>query len=255
MTGLHWLAEGSQTAGSSDGVELRLPASVHPHLGAFEVRHGQVFFSRHPSIPTPLEGERSDGGALRMDDSEDPDFLRVGEVTLVVIERAGRLGLRVWDNARLERTSFRGRFWFPVDQTLSIQARFDAAPGGQRILIPNQIGDLTEEPLLGRATFTLAGQTASLQAVPTGDGNLWFLFSDATNGETTYPAGRFLVAEPAKAGLTVLDFNRAYNPPCAFTPYATCPLPPQGNQLPVRVEAGERYGEDESRSHAPDSKT
>jgi len=241
LAGLHWLAEGSQTAGSSAGVELRLPASAPAHLGAFEVRGGQVFFNRDSSLPTPLEGERSDGVALRPDVSEHPDFLRVGEVTLLVIKRAGRLGLRVWDNARRERTSFSGRSWFPVDRAWFVEALFEAAPGGRTILIPNQIGDLTEEPLQGRATFTLAGQTASLQAVPSEDGKLWFLFEDATNGETTYPAGRFLVAEPAQAGYTILDFNRAYNPPCAFTPFATCPLPPEGNRLPLWIEAGERY--------------
>ena len=254
LAGLHWLAEGSQTAGSSDGADLRLPASVPPRLGSFEVRHGQVFFRRDRSLPTPLEGERSDGAALRPDDSEDPDFLRAGEVTLVVIQRAGRLGLRVWDNARRERTSFRGRSWFDVDRAWSVQARFEVAPGGRRVVVPNQLGDLTEEPLLGSATFSLAGRAARLQAVPTGDGKLWFLFEDATNGETTYPAGRFLVAEPAEAGLTLLDFNRAYNPPCAFTPYATCPLPPKANRLRMRVEAGERYRADEARPHATRSR-
>jgi len=252
LAGLHWLAEGSQSAGSSPGVELRLPASAPAQLGAFEVRGGQVFFSRDPSLPTPLEGERSDGAALRPDNSQDPDFLRVRDVTLVVIERAGRLGLRVWDNARRERTSFSGRSWFPIDRAWSVEARFEGAPVGRTILVPSQIGDLTEEPLQGRAMFTLADQTASLQAVPTEDGKLWFLFEDATNGESTYPAGRFLVAKLAEAGLTILDFNRAYNPPCAFTPFATCPLPPEGNRLPMRVEAGERFRQDEIRSDAPE---
>jgi uncharacterized protein (DUF1684 family) len=90
--------------------------------------------------------------------------------------------------------------------------------------------------------------------VPAEDGKLWFLFEDATNGETTYPAGRFLVAEPAQAGPTILDFNRAYNPPCAFTPFATCPLPPEGNRLPMRIEAGERYRQDAGRPHATKAK-
>ncbi len=241
LAGLHWFAEAAQSAGSADGVDIRLPASAPRSLGTFEVRQGKVSFRRDPSLRAPLEGEPSDGAPLQPDVSEHPDYLRLGDVTLVVIERGGRLGLRVWDNARPERTTFRGTTWFPVDRAWSVQARFEPAAGGRRILVPNQLGDLNEEPLLGTAIFSVRGDTATLQAVPE-DGKLWFLFADATNGKTTYPSGRFLLADPPEDGLALLDFNRAYNPPCAFTSYATCPLPPHGNQLPMSIEAGESYG-------------
>lgn len=241
LAGLHWLAEGTQSAGSGDGVDILLPASVPRSLGTFELRHGRAFFRRDPSLPAPLDGEPVAGEPLRPDVDVHPDFLRLGDITLTVIERAGRLGLRVWNNARPERTTFRGRTWYPADRAWSVRARFEPAAGRRMILVPNQLGDLNEEPLLGTASFTLNGGTGILQAVPNEDGKLWFLFADATNGKTTYPSGRFLVARPAEDGPVLLDFNRAYNPPCAFTPYATCPLPPQGNHLPMSIEAGETY--------------
>ncbi len=248
LAGLHWLIEGTQSAGAGDEVDLRLPASMPRSVGTFEVRHSLVFFHRDPSLETPLEGEPSAGEPLRSDVDDHPGFLRLGAVTVAVIERAGRLGLRVWDNARPERTTFVGRTWYPVDLAWSVQARFEPATAGRRILVPNQIGDLNEETLLGTASFTINGAEAALHAVPNEDGKLWFLFADATNGRTTYPSGRFLVADLPEDGLTTLDFNRAYNPPCAFTPYATCPLPPKGNQLAMAIEAGESYGSEEPRT-------
>jgi uncharacterized protein (DUF1684 family) len=245
LAGLHWLEPGSHTAGSSAEVDILLPASVPARLGALEVRHGQVFFRRDASLSSPFPAEPADGAALQNDAAEKPDFLRVGAVTLVVIQRADRVGLRVWDNDRPQRLSFPGRSWFPVETAWSVTASFETTAAGQTIRVPNQVGGLTDEPLLGMAAFTIAGQSARLQAVPAEDGRLWFLFGDATNGDTTYPAGRFLVADHAQAGRLTLDFNRAYNPPCAFTPYATCPLPPPGNQLAMRIEAGERFAKAE----------
>jgi hypothetical protein len=106
-------------------------------------------------------------------------------------------------------------------------------------------GDVSDEPLLGTAHFHFGDRSAWLRAVPTDEGRLWFLFADSTNETTTYPSGRFLVAELPMNGRAVLDFNRAYNPPCAFTAFATCPLPPPGNRLPFPIEAGETY------QHAP----
>jgi uncharacterized protein (DUF1684 family) len=104
------------------------------------------------------------------------------------------------------------------------------------------LGDVEETPIAGYAVFTHQGKTYRLEAM-TEDDSLFFVFGDQTNQDSSYPAGRFLVAAPAKDGQVVLDFNRAYNPPCAFTRFATCPLPPRGNRLPLRVEAGEkRYG-------------
>jgi len=245
LAGLHWLTEGNQSAGAGQQVDLRLPPPAPAVLGDFEVRGGKVFFRSATPLASGLEGAPPVGQPLQPDTAEDPTFLRVGELTLIVIERGQRIGLRVWDNARRERTAFVGRSWYPPDPAFRIEADFDAAAGADTIPVPDVIGNITLEPLLGTARFTLEGRPASLRAVPTGEDRLWFLFADATNGSTTYPAGRFLVAEPPRDGVAVLDFNRAYNPPCAFTPFATCPLPPEGNRLTVPVAAGETY------SHEP----
>jgi uncharacterized protein (DUF1684 family) len=242
LAGLHWLAEGRQTAGSAGSAEVRLPPSSPDRLGDFEVRRGQVFF--HPAPFVRLDGLPSQGEALRADTADAPTFLRVGDLTLVVIERGLRLGLRIWDNGRLTTIGFAGRTWFAPDPAWIVEASFEPADKLATIPLPSVTGDLADEALLGTAHFLRRDLAASLQAVPSDGGRLWFLFGDATNGPTTYPSGRFLVAEPPRNGTAVLDFNRAYNPPCAFTPFATCPLPPSGNRLPFPVEAGELYQHD-----------
>jgi uncharacterized protein (DUF1684 family) len=241
LAGLHWLNEGPNTIGSGPEAGIRLPSAVPPYLGVIELRQGKVLLSQAPGLP-PVEGAPPLGESLRPDTTGDPHRLRWGAVTLVVIERGERIGLRVWDNARRERTDFPGRRWYPVDLTARVPARFEPADTRERIAVPNQLGAIEDEPLLGAAVFHWRGEEGRLLAVPTGDGGLWFLFADLTNGETTYPAGRFLVAETTQSGTIVLDFNRAYNPPCAFTAFATCPLPPEANHLSFKIEAGERYG-------------
>lgn len=235
LAGLIWLDDGSFRAGSDPAADIRLPESAPRRLGTFEVRQGRVSFRPE----APVDGAPPDGEPLRPDTHDDPHYLRAGDLTIVVIERGGRVGLRVWDNARPQRAGFAGRTWYDVDPAWRIEARFEPADGGT-IEVPNILGGVERLPLVGLARFGRAGAVASLRAVPSDDGRPWFLFGDPTNGETTYPAGRFLVADPPRGTVIVLDFNRAYNPPCAFTPYATCPLPPEGNRLPFPVLAGER---------------
>ena len=238
LAGLHWLPEGRQSAGSHERADIRLPASVPGHVGEFETRHGMVYF--HPATSLPIDGLPAEGSPLQPDTAEEPTYLRLDDVTLMVIERNGRLGLRVWDNARLAAASG-GRTWFAPDPAFRIQAEFDPGEPGAVVLVADVTGDVSNEPLLGTARFTFRGSPAALRAVPADGDGLWFLFSDTTNGITTYPSGRFLVAPLARQGLVLLDFNRAYNPPCAFTPFATCPLPPEGNRLDFPVEAGEMF--------------
>jgi uncharacterized protein (DUF1684 family) len=240
LHGLFWLVEGVQSAGSAPGLDIPLPASAPPRLGTFELREDEVYFTPSPDIDRP-EGAPPSGTPLRPDTDRQPDFIRLADVTLVAIDRGSRRGLRVWDNAKPERTSFPGRLWFAPDPGARVRARFDPAPSGTTILIPDILGDSHSETLVGTATFVFQGVEGSLTALPHDHGSLWFVFGDATNGDTTYPGGRFLVAEAPVNGVALLDFNRAYNPPCAFTAFATCPLPPDGNRLAFAVKAGERH--------------
>jgi hypothetical protein len=238
LAGLHWLAEGRQTVGSAASADVRLPPGSPETMGDFELRRGHVFF--HPAHALPIEGVPAAGESLLPDTADEPTFLRLGDLTLVVLERGQRFGLRVWDNARPARAAFGGRFWYPPDSGSILTASFEPDAEEATISVPNVTGDISDERLMGTAHFAFGDRSASLCAIPTDGGRLWFLFADTTNGRTTYPSGRFLVAEPPQGGEVILDFNRAYNPPCAFTAFATCPLPPPGNRLPFPIGAGER---------------
>jgi uncharacterized protein (DUF1684 family) len=185
---------------------------------------------------------KSDGGQreLRPDTA---DSFRVGRLKLSVIRRGGRFGIRLRDPQSSFRREFNGLQYFPDDESWRIRARFVAAPS--RIPILNVLGQTEPVPSPGYAVFRVGGQEVRLYPVlETPDAKqLFIIFRDLTSGKETYGAGRFLEADFPENGTVILDFNKAYNPPCAFTPYATCPLPPARNRLPVRIDAGElRYG-------------
>jgi uncharacterized protein (DUF1684 family) len=158
-----------------------------------------------------------------------------------VIERGGRLAIRTWDTAAVARRDFGGIDHWPVDSAWRLTARFEPTPG--RILpVPDVLGTVDQEESPGDVVFEIGGVTHRLEALPGGEnGEMWLVFGDETNGEETYGGGRFLyTGAPEADGSVVVDFNRAYNPPCVFSPYATCPLPWAANKLPIRIEAGER---------------
>ena len=169
-------------------------------------------------------------------------MLELGRLSLHVIERGGRLGIRLKDRESPLRKAFTGLSWFPIDERYRVVARFVPYDPPKALKVPNVLGNVTPMPSPGRAEFTIDGKAVQLDGVleePDAT-ELFFIFRDQTSGHETYGAGRFLYADLPKDGKLVLDFNKAYNPPCAFTPYATCPLPPPQNRLPVRIEAGRR---------------
>jgi uncharacterized protein len=225
LTGLHWLKEGENRIAG-------LP-------GLFTLAGGQVTLTAAPGDGWTLGGAPVTSRVLASDRDGRPDRVAVGSRTAQVIDRGGRLALRVWDAERPERRSFAGIDTFPFDQRLRVVARWEAYPSPREVEVPSVVGIPTRQVAPGRAWFTVDGQEHALE--PTLDGDeLFFVFKDRTAPRETYGAGRFLVAAPPKDGQVVLDFNRAYNPPCAFTPYATCPLPLPQNVLPIRIEAGEK---------------
>jgi uncharacterized protein len=237
LVGLHWLDEGRAVAGSADDAEVKLPPSAPARLGIFTRKGKEVSFTPEKGVAVTVDGKPFAGGPVKTDATEKPDTLRVGTLQMLPIVRGERVGVRVRDSASAVRRSFEGIDRYPVRTEWWKEARFE--PGGDRkITVPNVLGEPSEEPLAGTAVFTHGGKEHRLDAVWE-DGKLFFIFGDQTNGKETYGSGRFLYADAPKDGRVVLDFNRAYNPPCVFTPYATCPLPPKQNKLPVRVEAGE----------------
>ncbi|HEY1339599.1 MAG TPA: DUF1684 domain-containing protein [Bryobacteraceae bacterium] len=225
VAGLFWLHEGANPLGRDASNEIVLPDGP-ARAGAFELHNGKV--------TATLDGSTRD---LKPDSA---DVAKVGRLSLFVIKRGDKIGIRLKDPASEYVREFHGLEYFPIDESYRITARFVAEP--RKISILNVLGQTDPEDSPGYAVFQLRGKELKLYPVieDPKDPQLFFIFKDETAGKETYPAGRFLYSTMPENGKVELDFNKAYNPPCAFTPYATCPLPPPENRLPVRIEAGEK---------------
>jgi uncharacterized protein (DUF1684 family) len=244
VAGLFWLKEGDNRFGSDASNDIVLPSSVPAHAGTLSLQSGEVRFTLAEGVSGTVADAPVTGGVLRPDTSVSPDVLSLGRVTLQTIDRGGRLGIRMKDMDSARRKAFRGLHWFPVNEAYRVVARLVPAPG--MISITNVLGQVSEMPRPGHLVFTLNGRELSLDPVleePDAT-SLFIMFRDKTAPKETYGAGRFLYVDLPKDGQVVLDFNKAYSPPCAFTAYATCPLPPKQNVLPVRIEAGEMKPEE-----------
>ena len=231
VTGLFWLHEGFNTFGHGSSYDVDLPAEP-------ELKNGGMFELRGGKVTMRMDGQTR---TLAPDTSGHPYIVRLGSLTWYVIQRGDRYGIRLKDRNSQLRKEFRGLHYFPIDPSYCIHTRL--VPDPQKIRIANVLGQVQDEPSPGYVSFVLHGRKLRLYPVEDSPGELSFIFRDLTSGKETYGAGRFLDVELSKNGQIVLDFNKAYNPPCAFTPYATCPLPPKENRLDVRIEAGElKYG-------------
>jgi len=202
---------------------------------------GRVSVRLAPGVRvTLLDGKPFAGGAIKSDGEGAPDRLVLGDVQVWVHKSGDRPALRIRNKNSPLRQSFTGMKWYPIDPAYRIEATFVPFEKPRTFEIPNLLGDIDRMSAAGQVTFTLNGVEHRMTPFVDED-ELWFVFRDLTSGETTYPAARFLYTSPPKDGKVVLDFNRAENPPCAFNPYATCPLPPPENRLKVRVEAGGQF--------------
>ena len=243
VAGLFWLKEGKNPVGAAPGNSIVLPkGSAADSLGTFEFHNGVTTFVAAPGADVTVDGKPANSAVLKPDVSGNPDMVQTRALTMYVIQRGKRFGIRLKDRNAEARKEFTGIRYFPIDESYRVKAKFVPFNPPRKIAVPNILGDTSEEPSPGYVEFTLRGHACRLTPV-TEDNVLFFIFKDLTSGKETYPPGRFLYAEMPKNGEVILDFNKAYNPPCAFTPYATCPLPPPENRLPIRLEAGElRYG-------------
>ncbi|HEY1905673.1 MAG TPA: DUF1684 domain-containing protein, partial [Myxococcaceae bacterium] len=170
-----------------------------------------------------------------------PDIVQVGRLRFQLIDRGQRIGVRIKDPEARARKEFNGIPTFEPSAKWRVTARWEPANPPTEIAVPNVLGEIERSPSPGTAVFTVDGKEYRLTPVlEEGTPDLFFIFADETNRTETYGAGRFLYAQPAKDGTVILDFNRAYNPPCAFSAFATCPLPPKQNRLALRVDAGEK---------------
>jgi uncharacterized protein len=238
LVGLSWLTDGPNVAGSAAGSAVQFPAAAPPRVGVFTWRGGVVSFEAEWGVRVDSGGRVVARIVLPIGPEGESEQLTVGRFHFYLIQRGDRLGVRIKDPKSAARQDFRGIPMFPANAAWRIEARFEPAQAGSTLAVPNVLGQIEASPTPGTAVFEIAGKEYRL--TPTSEGNaLFFVFGDETNRDETYGSGRFLTAPSPKGGKLVLDFNQAINPPCAFTAYATCPLPPKGNRLPLRVEAGE----------------
>lgn len=242
LTGLHWLEPGPNTLGSAADNAIVL-AKAPAHLGTIEWRDDDTMVLRLASDGGVLvDGETTSETTVRDDRESNPTRVSFGSVNFVVVDRGGRKALRVRDSEAATRTQFAGIESFPPDSSWRIVADWVPFDPPHTLETANVIGQMERYPVPGKAVFERDGRRHELLPVieVPGDTQLFLIFADGTSGRETYGAARFLYADPPRDGRIVLDFNKAYNPPCAFTAFATCPLAPPENRLDLRVTAGEK---------------
>lgn len=244
IAGLHPLEAGPNTAGSDPSNDIVLPDSVPASVGTFVLDGTTVTFEPAGDFVRLNDQPLTAPAVLAPDSAETPDELVIGTVRLVVHPSGDSLMLRVRDPEGPLARGFLGFTWFPIDPAYKVTGRFIADETPSTVAVPNTFGDIDEFQTEGVVEFTLLGETMRLRPFTTRPNRFWFVFRDASSGIETYAAARFLYADLQPDGSVELDFNRAYNPPCAFTNYATCPLPPLENRLDLAITAGEK-------AHAP----
>jgi hypothetical protein len=242
IAGLSFLTRPETTFGSDAESDVVLPAGAPAKAGTFVLaKNGKVSVKPEPGVTyTLLDGQPFSGGPIKSDGEGAPQRLVFGDVQVWIHQSGERPAVRIRNRNNPLRKEFTGMKWYPVNEAYRVEGTFVPYDKPKHLQIPNMLGDIDDMESPGHVKFTLNGKEHNMVVITENDSEFWFIFRDLTSGEETYPA-RFLYApRPDAQGKVVLDFNRAENPPCAFTTYATCPLPPQENRLQVRVEAGEK---------------
>ena len=242
LAALHFLRDGENSFGASPLNDLVVPEGPDA-AGVFELRNREVFVRAAEGQTLTVNGRSVTASQLyptRDKNGDEEQTVRIGDVTLWVHHSGDRLAIRLRDLNNAIRKNFTGLTWFAVDERYRVRGRFIPHDEPITVRLPNILGDIEPFTSHGSVTLTVNGQEVTMLPISSGE-QLWFIFRDMTSGTETYPAARFLYVEnPDKDGWTTVDFNQAYNPPCAFNPYTTCPLPPEPNRLRVRIEAGEK---------------
>jgi uncharacterized protein (DUF1684 family) len=245
IAGLFFLTKPETTFGSDTANDIVLPAGAPARAGTFVLRDGKVAVKAADGVSFMLNGNAVTHTDLKSDGSGSPDRIALKDLTLWVHQSGDRLAIRLRDKNNRLRTEFTGLTWYPVDDAFRVEAQYVPYDVPKTMPIPNILGDVDQMVSPGTAAFSLGDQRMEMVAIadPDHPKELWFIFRDLTTGKETDPAARFLYTPLPENGKVTLDFNRAQNPPCAYNAFATCPLPPRENRMPVRVEAGEKmYG-------------
>jgi len=247
VAGFFWLDPGENPFGTApDNAIVLPPGSAPAHAGSFRLETSEAGQTARvilePGTAASLNGEPVTPRALVPDDPGPADKLTLGRLTLWVLVRNGALAVRLRDPEAALRRDFAGIESFDPDEAFRVRGRYVPFARARDLGVPNRLGHTDTSRVYGTVAFTLAGHALSLVPLTDGaaDSALFFVFADETTGRETYGGGRFLEATLEADGSVQMDFNKAYNPPCAFNPWTTCPLPPEGNTLPVAVRAGEK---------------
>ena len=241
LAGLFWLKPGENTFGSDPGNAVVFPKGP-AHAGVFELQGTDVTVKFSPDTHATIDGKPVTTAKLQPDISGNATVVELGSLRIKAIVRGQRIGIRLKDLDSEEAKNYRGPIFFPLDLSYRVTATWVPSDGKKNSRCAQRVGDTTPTPVAGTVVFKINGQEVRLTDL---GGNpskgLSFVFNDLTSKTDTYPGGRFLETDPVVNGTVVIDFNRAYNPPCAVTPYATCPLAPKENRLAVAIPAGEKY--------------
>ena len=239
LVGLYWLHEGANTVGSDPSADVLLPENTPKGLGTIEFRDNTATLHVNTDISVLVDSESVTTAVLRDDgDPRGASRVEIGAILFTVIQRGDQYGVRVRDRNHPARQRFTGRIWYPIDPNYRVRAIYIQHPEPRTLQIMSVAGVITPITNPGYVEFALNGQHIRLEAFNEGGDDLWFVFRDAN--PQVYRASRFMYAPITPDGSAILDFNKAYNPPCAFTAYATCPLPLKENILSISIEAGEK---------------
>jgi hypothetical protein len=241
LAGLFWLKPGANTFGSGSDNAIVLPSGP-AHAGVFRLQSDAVSVELQKEANAKIGGQAILSAKLQGDVTGKPTVIEMDSLRMHVIQRGSRVGIRLKDANSEAARNYAGPIFFPLDMTYRVTGTFVPSDGKKTVDVPNVLGDVTPTPIAGEVHFKLDGHELTLTALG-GDRakGLSFVMGDLTGKTETYPGGRFLDTDPVVDGKVVVDFNRAYNPPCAVTPYATCPLAPKENRLTVAISAGEKY--------------
>ena len=241
IEGLHFFAPGIRTAGSAANNDIVMMPALPSRIGRFTLAQNMVTFDPEPFVGVTINGRvATSSWTLKDDDGDDADEIEANGISVVIHRTGERFALRVRNPNGERAKAFRGFSWFPISRDYRVLGQFirDSAPHEEHVV--NTFGDIDTYQSEGIVQFTLNGQILRLRPFTTRPKHFYIVFNDATSGAETYEAARFLTAELGDDGTTILDFNTAYNPPCAFNPFTTCPIPLRQNKLRTRVLAGEK---------------
>jgi uncharacterized protein (DUF1684 family) len=241
LIGLEWLKEGKNSIGSGKKNDIVLTTGP-AHLADVTLAMGKATIVLDPASGATIDAKPVRTAELLDDSHEKPTTVAFGTASFYLIDRNGKKGLRVKDTAAKTRKNFVGIDYFPIDPKWRVEAKFTPFNPPHTLEIPNVLGQVDKMPVPGKVEFVMDGKTYTLLPVleePDAK-ELWYIYADKTSAKETYGGGRFLYSDMPKDGKVVVDFNKSYNPPCAFTPHATCPLAPPENRLPIPVTAGEK---------------